>query len=145
MNKVNCVKKIIESLDWDTITDSINKVSVLKYTKEKLKIKLDSSINFLLVNNLTELACDFWLIRWKGGVNKSNEGLNGNLKIYFTFMMSDTTLKDNEIIIAPKPSPGETEVRILQGLLTKAIAAENYELCAIIKQQMMKLIDTKDE
>ena len=150
MSNTESVRKVIDSLDWETITESVNKASVIKYTSESLKLKLTGSVNFMLVNNIKELACDFWLLQWKGEIPtpknavKKAEGLNGNLKIFFTFMLSDNTFKDNKMTTAPKPSPGETEIKILNELLTKAIVAEKYELCAVIKNRILSIIE-KDE
>lgn len=134
----------LKNLNWDLITETACKNGI-PVTKENLMSKLADSIHFLQSNNLTEIVSEHWLIKWKPGKENAKNNLCGNLEVFFIYQYAKASYKANQKTDIVTEDIAQKEFKVLHAMLTKAIAVENYELCAVIKSRMMNLIEKKND
>lgn len=138
------IEKLIDELDWHHLRSVYHSASGQTHDIGKLKRKLSAAVLFLIKNRLTEFVSDLWLVQWKGDPYKLNEPLKGALKIYFIGWYSETHFRDFKVVVKPKEDLTNKEFKVLQEMLTKALKAENYELCAEIKSRMTSIIEKNE-
>lgn len=145
---------MFKSLQWDLILEQYYgadykiKGSKLpkeksKVTKEHVKKELTDVLDYMLDMQLETLELDHWIIRWT--VVLVGESRNWTkLEVIFVprrvVVQEDELFPDDDSAVTINESLLDTQEKlVLEKLLAKAEADENYELCGAIYSRLKKL------
>lgn len=144
------VDEAIRCLNWDVImeyyrehdyyeigvkkgkkTDRHNKV-----TKDFLVKDLKNILNFVITNNITEFDHDQWFILFKNVETK--DGLGAKLEVLFA-PTRGVSFEEEFKPEAEEVDQNMEEKGVLEDLLKKSVQEENYELSAVLRDQIKKV------
>lgn len=141
--------KIVNSIDWDTVYDYHNKLNILWDIKNNdgtidtrvpevndLREELSSLIVYMFDNNCDYLSYGTWVIFWE----TDDPTKLGEIRIIFRlgdYLISDTE-HNPDGNYTPFPDDKDS-LKDLEKQLKSAIKEEDYELAALIRDEIQDL------
>lgn len=134
-------------LNWDVIMnfyESSDKESVfLKksrgrggITKENIRKELRNLVEFVISSDLSRFEADQWII-----LCKKNEGdLGAMLEIIFAPTKSCAFENEVDYPTEEEATQDAYEIEVLTELLNKSVKEENYELSAVLRDRINKIM-----
>ena len=108
-----------------------------KLTKDFLVKDLKHILNFVINNNIQEFDHDQWFILFKNYKMETKDGLGTKLELLFAPTRGVAFEEEFKEVVEIDPNVQEKEA--LEELLSKSVHEENYELSAVLRDQIKKV------
>lgn len=136
------ITKAINGLDWKTIVSLHIASKNILFSKDEMMKELKEKILFMIEGNVRQLKTKYWIINYRVSTDKDRK-MNKQLEVFY--IASGMTCEMNNDITEIKEHNLDmsTELRALNGMMERALAKEEYELCAIIRRRIKAIVDKR--